>query len=321
MLIDKVQVHVVGGHGGEGAVSFRREKFIPKGGPDGGNGADGGDVYAIGVNNIRLLRKFREIPMVKGIPGGKGGAEKCTGKNGDDLVVKVPLGTRITNLRTNDYFDVLNDSERYLLARGGRGGKGNWEFRSATNQTPLQFETGQPGQDRLYEFELMMIADVGLIGLPNVGKSSLLNALTNANAQVANYHFTTLEPNLGTLGRLIIADIPGLIEGASTGKGLGVHFLKHVARTKLLVHCVSCQSVDPIQDYKTIRNEMETFNKELMDIPEIIAFTQSDTLDEVQKKAFIKTVKKLSPKPLFLSIIDDDSMKVLEKEIQKKLKI
>lgn len=316
MLVDSIRVKVVGGKGGLGAVSFRREKFIPKGGPDGGNGGWGGKVYVEGIPDIRYLRHYKEKPRIDGNAGVGGGDNKKTGSNGGDITIRVPFGTRILDLDTRESFEVLAEGEKYLLAKGGRGGKGNWEFRSATNQTPEQFELGKPGEMHTYLFELLLIADVGLIGLPNVGKSSLLNALTNAHAEVANYNFTTLEPNLGTMGKIVIADIPGLIEGAHNGKGLGIHFLRHVERTKLLIHCVSGESADPKKEYNTIRSEMGAYNQGLLNVKEIVVFTKFDTLDATQLKDFKKKISKITKKPLFISIIDDESLEKLRARVR-----
>lgn len=329
MLIDKVRISVTGGKGGDGKVSFLHEKFRPNGGPDGGNGGNGGAVYVTGVNDIRYLKKYRERPDVHGNNGVPGGSVKCSGANGDELIIKVPFGTKVTNLETHESIEILSDKTEVLLAKGGRGGKGNWEFRSATNQTPEEFEPGKLGEHFHYEFELMLIADVGLIGIPNVGKSSLLNALTKAHAQVADYNFTTLEPNLGTLsvpgnplsgfgtnGKIIIADIPGLIEGASQGRGLGFHFLKHVERTHLLVHCVACTSTDPVKDYETVRNELGTFDPRILEIPEIVVFTKSDELNGKQKKTFIQKVKSITKKPMFVSIINEEEMQKFTSKIK-----
>jgi GTPase len=315
MLIDEVKVKFIAGKGGDGLVSFRREKFVPKGGPDGGNGGKGGDVYVKGVNNIRVLRKFRESPIIEGTPGEPGGKNKRSGKNSADTVISVPLGTKITNLTAGGVFEILSLDEIKRLAKGGKGGRGNWEFRSSTNQTPREFEKGVKGEVFEYLFELQMIADVGLIGLPNAGKSTLLNTLTHAHAQVANYPFTTLEPNLGTFGPYIIADIPGLIEGASTGKGLGSRFLRHVERTRLLVHCISCESTNPQKDYKIIKQELESHNPEILKRPELIIFTKYDVLSEKELKAFKTKAKKVTPNPLFVSVIDDESIKVLNQKL------
>ncbi|MFA6005967.1 MAG: GTPase ObgE [Patescibacteria group bacterium] len=328
MLTDKARITVVAGKGGDGKVSFLHEKYRPHGGPDGGNGGNGGAVYVTGINDIRYLKKYKENPYIHGNDGVPGGSDKCTGANGEDIVIKVPFGTRVTNLTTKEFVEIFSDTEEVLLVKGGRGGKGNWEFRSAINQVPMEFEPGKPGEEKKYELELMLIADVGLIGVPNVGKSSLLNALTKANAQVADYNFTTLEPNLGTLSvpgnplsgfgtenKIVLADIPGLIEGASQGRGLGFHFLKHIERTHLLVHCVSCTSDDPVKDYETVRNELGAFDKRLLDIPEILLFTKADELDDKQKKEFAKKVKKISKKPEFISIIDDKSLEKLKDQL------
>ncbi len=319
MLVDKVQIKVVAGRGGNGSASFRREKYVPKGGPDGGNGGKGGDVYISGLNDIRLLRKFREKPLIKAEDGTGGGQRKKSGKNAPDTVIKVPYGTLITNLKTGENFEVMDSRELHLLARGGSGGRGNWEFRSATNQAPTYAEPGKPGEEADYILELRLIADIGLIGLPNAGKSTLLNVLTSAHAKVANYPFTTLEPNLGTFGEHIVADIPGLIEGASQGKGLGIRFLRHVERTKLLVHCLSCESADPIKDYQVIRKEIGEYNQKILERPEVVVFTKYDVLDGPALKEFVKKTRTITPEPILISVLDDNSIARLGRILEKKL--
>lgn len=315
MLVDQVKVRVEAGTGGNGHVSFRREKYVPKGGPDGGNGGRGGSVYVKGLNNIYLLKKFREQPLVKAQAGQSGMKNKKQGANAPNLIIKVPFGTRITNLTTRQQFEILSDTQPILLAKGGFGGRGNWEFRSATNQAPRQFEKGRAGQLFSYLFELQLIADVGLIGLPNAGKSTLLNALTQAKAKVADYPFTTLEPNLGVLDKLIIADIPGLIEGASAGKGLGIKFLRHVERTKVLLHCLSAQSNDPIKDYRVVRHELEAYNPQLTHRPELLVLTKVDLLSPKQLNAINKQFNKQRLSALPVSVLDDASLKRLVEKI------
>ncbi|OGK64803.1 hypothetical protein A2262_01250, partial [Candidatus Roizmanbacteria bacterium RIFOXYA2_FULL_41_8] len=299
-------------------VSFHREKFVPKGGPDGGNGGNGGSVYVIGQNNIYLLKKFREQPLVKAESGQPGAKNKKHGANAPDLIIKVPLGTRITNLWDNSQVEILDESSRFLLAKGGKGGFGNWEFRSPTNQTPRQFEPGRPGQNTKYLFELQLIADIGLIGLPNAGKSTLLNALTQAQAKTADYPFTTLEPNLGAFDDYIIADIPGLIEGAHFGKGLGIRFLRHVERTKLLVHCLSCESENLIKDYQIIRQELIAYNPKFVDRPELLILTKADVLDKKTQTKLINQFIKQNLKPLFVSVLLEESLEEL-KAVMKKM--
>lgn len=316
MLIDEVRISVRGGNGGAGLVSFRREKFIPRGGPDGGNGGNGGDVYVQGVDNIRYLKKYHEKNSVEGVDGQPGANSKRTGASGKDTVFFVPVGSRVVNRTRNSVIDILDTTTTHLVARGGRGGKGNWEFRSATNQAPRTAEPGRPGQQADIEVRLMLIADIGLIGLPNAGKSSLLNALTTAQARVAAYPFTTLEPNLGRIGyKKTIADIPGLIEGASKGKGLGTSFLKHIERTRLLVHCISAESDDIQRDYETVRKEMGDFNPALLSVPELIVITKSDLADpaeiEKQKKKLSKTTS-----PIYaVSVADDTSIETLRNDL------
>ena len=315
MLVDKVGITVTAGKGGAGCVSFRREKYIPKGGPDGGNGGDGGSVYVRGENNIYLLKKFREAPHVRADKGQMGTSRKKSGGNAEDLLIKVPFGTKITNVKNGSYLEILDDSDTYLLAQGGRGGRGNWEFRSATNQTPREFGPGGQGQSVNYLLELQLIANIGLIGLPNAGKSTLLNALTQANVKTAAYPFTTLEPNLGTMDRLIVADVPGLIEGAAKGKGLGFRFLRHIERTQLLVHCLSCESTQPLKDYQVIMNELGSYNPKLLDLPQILVLTKIDVIDEPKKKELQKIFKKIKLKPLFVSVLLDESLEELKQTL------
>ncbi|MCR4326746.1 MAG: GTPase ObgE [Candidatus Roizmanbacteria bacterium] len=317
MLIDEVRISVRGGNGGPGLVSFRREKFIPRGGPDGGNGGHGGNVYVQGVDNIRYLKKYHEKNTVEGIDGQPGASSKRTGASGKDTLFFVPVGSRVIDHNRNSAIDILDTTTTHLIALGGRGGKGNWEFRSATNQAPRTAQPGTQGQRADVEIRLMLIADIGLIGLPNAGKSSLLNALTSSAARVGDYPFTTLEPNLGRLGKYgkTIADIPGLIEGASKGKGLGTSFLKHIERTRLLVHCISAESDDMKRDYETVRKELNDFNPSLLSVPEIIAITKSDTSDPQTIAKQKKKLSNLAPAVYVVSIVDDTSIETLRHDL------
>src|ERR1035437_1610828 len=224
MLIDEATITVKAGNGGNGAVSFKRNAQTAKGGPDGGNGGNGGDVYVTGINDFTTLTEFRYKKNVRAEDGVKGGKQNLYGRNGKELVIQIPVGTQITNLDTKESFEVLNTTSKILLAKAGKGGRGNNEFKTATNQTPYYAEKGELGEQKRFFLELKLIADIGLIGLPNSGKSTLLSVLTNAHPKIGDYPFTTLEPNLGVLNELIIADIPGLIEGASEGRGLGDKF-------------------------------------------------------------------------------------------------
>lgn len=294
MLIDDVVITVKAGDGGNGAVSFRRNAQTAKGGPDGGNGGKGGDVYACGVTDVTALQEFQFKKSIKAEDGVKGDKNNLFGRKGKDLTINVPVGTRISDVETSWRTDI--DSEKtVLIARGGRGGRGNNEFKSSVNQSPKNAERGELGEERRLRFELRLIAEIGLIGLPNAGKSSLLEALTNAKPKVADYPFTTLEPNLGVLNGRVIADIPGLIEGASKGKGLGMKFLKHIEKTRLLVHCLDVTSQDILKDYKTVRKELESYSEDLAKKKEIILLTKTDLVEKneiAEKKKQITSLKK-----------------------------
>lgn len=316
MLIDEVRITIKGGDGGNGIVHFYSDAFRPKGGPDGGNGGNGGSVFFEAVSDISRLNQFRHAKVYGAESGGQGGQNNCSGKNGEDLIIQVPIGTMAT-YDNGTSVELTELGQKVLIARGGKGGHGNWFHRSSTNQTPQERDLGFKCQPKKLFLQLKLIAQVGLIGLPNAGKTSLLNEMTPANAKVANYSFTTLEPNLGvTKGGSIIADIPGLIEGAADGKGLGIKFLKHVERTSLLVHCVSAESVDPLKDYQTVRQELANYSSTLANKPEIIVLTKSDILEPKE----VSKLKKIIKAQITTSIIDSESIKTLSDLITKNLK-
>jgi GTP-binding protein len=307
MLIDDVNVRISAGHGGKGNVSFN--KTLMSLGPAGGAGGKGGSVYAEGVSDLSALGQFRFKKEFAAEDGMYGRDQFRDGHDGKDLILKVPVGTIAHNLTTGVDVELEHTGERVLLAKGGNGGKGNFLFRSSRNTTPKQSQPGLPGESFEFRLELKFIADVGFVGLPNVGKSSLLNELTNANSKVANYAFTTLEPNLGTYYSLILADIPGLIEGSSTGKGLGTRFLRHIERTRTLFHFISAESPTPVADYKTIRAELGAYSKALLKKPEHLFLTKSDVVDAKTLKSTLTKLKKIDPKVMAISILDEESIK------------
>lgn len=317
MLIDEAIITIRGGNGGNGSSSLKRNAQTAKGGPDGGNGGNGGNVYIQGTNDITALSSFRYKKSVTAEDGVKGGRQNLYGRNGKDTIILVPFGTKITNLDTKKEFDVTEALEKFVIAKGGKGGRGNNEFKSATNQTPTYAEKGEKGETKRLLLELKLIADIGFIGLPNSGKSSLLSVLTNAHPKIGNYSFTTLEPNLGVMEGLIIADIPGLIEGASEGKGLGIKFLKHIERTKILLHCIDVQSENIVKDYETVTNELSKYSELLKNKKVIIALTKADLVDKEALKTKLKEVEKLCNIVISVSIYDDQSLDLLKKEIQK----
>lgn len=310
MLIDDITIKISAGHGGTGCVAFN--KNLMSLGPAGGSGGEGGSVYFEAISDLGALRQFRFKKEISAPNGRDGKGHFCDGPDGKDLVIKLPVGTVIHNLDTQKDSELTKVGQKILVAKGGRGGRGNFLFRSATNTTPKQFEEGKPGEEFNLRLELKMIADFGFIGLPNVGKSSLLNELTNANAKTANYQFTTLEPNLGVYYGLILADIPGLIEGASDGKGLGHKFLKHIERTKILFHFLAADSDDIAKDYKAIRKELKQFNPELLEKPEYIVISRSDTVTPEELKKKLAKAKKISKNAIAISIHDWDSVEKIK---------
>ncbi|MEK9194594.1 MAG: GTPase ObgE [Patescibacteria group bacterium] len=315
MLIDDVKIKVKAGNGGKGAVAFN--KNLMSLGPVGGSGGKGGSVFAEGTSDLSALNQFRFKKMIGAENGMDGRGQFKDGNDGKDLVLKVPIGTVIHNLTNKIDVEITKISERVLLAQGGKGGKGNFQFRSSKNTSPKQFQPGLPGEEFEFRLELKLIADIGFIGLPNVGKSSLLNELTNAKSKVANYPFTTLEPNLGVYYELILADIPGLIENSSVGKGLGIKFLRHIERTRILFHFISADSPHPKKDYEIIRKELRVYNKTLLKKPEYLFLTKSDILESSVLKEKLKILKEIDPKAIVISIYDDESLKEVQKILNK----
>jgi GTP-binding protein len=311
MLIDDIKIKISAGSGGKGAVAFN--KNLMSLGPAGGTGGIGGSIFALGVSDISALSQFRFKKEFKAENGRDGRGQFRDGHDGKDLVLKLPTGTVIHNLTTGVDVSLEKIDEKIILAKGGIGGRGNFHFRSSRNTTPKQFQGGRPGETFELRLELKLIADVGFVGLPNAGKSSMLNQLTNARSKVANYPFTTLEPNLGAYYKLILADIPGIIEGSSTGKGLGIKFLRHIERTRILFHFISSESPDPERDYKTIRKELGAYNKELLEKPEYLFLSKSDLTDKVTLKEKLEILKKINSRAITVSLRDSESIKNLEK--------
>lgn len=312
MLIDNVTLTVKAGDGGKGAATFRRDAQTAFGGPNGGNGGNGGNVSFQGSPNINDLRTFRFIKTLKGKNGGDGTKDNGMGKNAEHIMVMVPLGTRVTDLDTGKSIEIESETESVLIARGGVGGYGNVKFKSATNRAPKNRELGAPGQSRKVLLELRLIAEIGLIGLPNAGKSSLLRALTHATPKVGAYPFTTLEPSVGMFGKHPIADIPGLIEGASHGIGLGTKFLKHIEKTKILVHCIDITIDEPLLAYETIRKEFNEFNPQLLDKPELIFLNKTDLVDAKKANEVAKIFKSLGKNVFAGSTQEEKSIKSLK---------
>ena len=296
-FVDEASITVIAGKGGDGSASFRREKFIPFGGPDGGDGGRGGRVYLGGGSGLNTLVDFRRLRKHKAPSGRAGAGSNMTGKSGDDIFIRVPLGTIVTNEETGELMgEVTTDGQRLLVARGGKGGLGNLHFKSSTNRAPRQTVPGTPGEERSLHLELKVLADVGLLGFPNAGKSTLIRAVSAAHPKVADYPFTTLYPNLGVVRidmerSFVVADIPGLIEGAAEGTGLGIQFLKHLQRTRLLLHLVDLVPLvpeeDPVTQVRLLEKELEKFDPGLLHKPRWLVFTKADLLpaEEARERA------------------------------------
>lgn len=316
MFIDEITLHLKAGKGGDGIMAWRHEKGKDMAGPGGGDGGEGGDVYLKGVSDISRLSEYRFEKVFSAEDGGVGMNKGMKGARGKDLVFEVPIGSLVKNLYTEEEFDITK-TEPVLILKGGRGGFGNEHFKSSRNVTPKEFTRGSIGEEGDFYIELKLVADLGLVGLPNAGKSSLLNALTRSKAKIGNYKFTTLHPNLGDMHGIIIADIPGLIEGASDGKGLGFAFLRHISRTKIILHCISIDNDDIVSSYKSIRKELSQYSEDLTLKPEYIILTKTDlaTVDEVNQK--IKSLKKLNKNVFSVSVIDDKSIKELADSLVK----
>ena len=312
-FVDELELEVRAGKGGDGAVSFRREKYVPFGGPDGGDGGNGGNVIVIADKNYLILDHLAHRKLIKASNGEPGRGKNQHGANGKDVLIKVPLGTLVYDAQTGELLaDLVKHGQQVIVAKGGKGGKGNTHFKSPTNRAPRKAEKGKPGETRRIKLELKAIADIGLVGLPNAGKSTLISAISNAKPKVAPYPFTTLHFNLGVVEvdintRLIIADIPGIIEGASKGKGLGLKFLKHIERTKCLLFLIDISSPTYIKDFTILKGELKNYSDELLNKSYIVALNKIDLLEEqeaeTKKESFVKHTNIPYEKVLLISAL------------------
>ena len=307
-FVDYVKIYCRSGKGGRGSSHFRREKYIPKGGPDGGDGGRGGHIYLRGNRNYWTLLHLKYERHILATNGESGSAKRSSGKNGEDRVIEVPCGTVVYDADTGEYLcDVTEDGQQVMLLKGGRGGLGNFNFKTSTNQAPSYAQPGEPAQERTVILQLKLLADVGLVGFPNAGKSTLLSVVSAAKPKIANYPFTTLEPNLGIVSyrdnrSFVMADIPGIIEGASEGKGLGLRFLRHIERNSLLLFMVPADTDDIRKEYEILSNELEQYNPDLLDKPRVLAITKSDLLDDELIEALSEDLPEGIPH-LFISAV------------------
>lgn len=319
-FLDEITITAKAGKGGDGVVRWRREKFIPKGGPAGGDGGRGGDVYVRAVRSLRVLDTYKSKKEYLAENGVDGEGRSLKGRNGQNLYLDFPIGSTITNQNSGQIYELRKEGEEIKILSGGSGGYGNEHFKGSTNQSPMESTMGKPGEEATLLIQVTIIADVGLIGFPNAGKSSLLNALTNATSKVGDYPFTTLDPNLGDLHGFIVADIPGLIEGASAGKGLGHKFLRHVSKTKILMHLVSFEQANMIKSYEAVRNELEAFGGNLTEKDEIILLTKTDIVSEDIVQKTIEKFEKLGKPVYSVTLFDDSSVKHIGDELIKRVR-
>lgn len=329
MFIDRAKIKIKAGDGGNGVTAFRREKFVPRGGPSGGDGGVGGSVWMESDEGLNTLLHLRYNPEHKAERGRHGEGSNKYGKDGADAVVRVPVGTQVFDAESNEIlFDFTEPGQRYLAAKGGKGGWGNAHFATPTRRAPKFHYMGRPGQERELQLELKLIADVGLVGFPNAGKSTLISVISAAKPKIADYPFTTLEPNLGVVDlgdfkTFVVADIPGLIEGASEGAGLGDRFLRHVERTKLILHLVDVSSLsgrDPVEDYEIINRELANYNQDLADRPQIVVATKMDALDEPERlERLRKQAKKDGKEFLEISSVTNTGLKELVRAVALRL--
>lgn len=325
MFIDEAKINIVAGKGGDGRVSFRREKYVPNGGPDGGDGGKGGDIIFMADVNVHTLADFRYRKKYVGNDGENGGAKNCSGRSGEDITIKVPVGTIIKDNVTGKIIaDLNNNGQVFTVAKGGKGGSGNQHFATPTRQVPNFAKKGSQGEQRDISLELKLLADVGLIGFPNVGKSTLLSRVSAAKPKIANYHFTTLSPNLGVVKvdkefEYVIADIPGLIEGAHEGTGLGHEFLRHIERTKLLIHVIDIsgsEGRDPIDDYIKVNNELCSYSEKLKEKPQIVVGNKSDIdIDQLKSTEFIEKMKDLGVEVFIISAATGNGLSELMNKV------
>jgi len=312
MFVDELKIKIFAGKGGDGVVRWRHEKSKEFSGPSGGNGGRGGDVYVEAVRDIGLLSKYKNKKEFMAENGEDGMKNSKSGRDGNDLVINFPVGSVIKNLETGKEFFLEKPEQKFLILKGGRGGLGNEHFKSSKNTRPEESTPGVSGEEAEFSIELELIVDAGIIGLPNAGKSSLLNSLTKSRAKVGDFPFTTIEPNLGDFQGLILADIPGLIEGASEGKGLGDKFLRHIKRTKALIHCISAENENIEESYKIVRKELENYDQEMISKKEIVVITKSDLLDGTKKEEILKQVSDSLGRDVFsVTVLDDASIKDL----------
>ena len=296
-FVDYVKIHVSSGKGGSGSTHLRREKYVAKGGPDGGDGGRGGNIVFVSDKNLWTLYHFKFKKHFKAEQGHNGSKSRSSGANGKDEIIKIPVGTVVKDLESGEIlFEPISDNEEKVVVPGGKGGLGNWHFKSSTNQTPKYAQPGLEGNEKQLLLELKVLADVGLVGFPNAGKSTLLSVITDAKPKIANYEFTTLKPNLGIVRyrdfkSFVVSDIPGIIEGASEGKGLGHHFLRHIERNSTLLFLISCESRNVIKEYQTLLNELKNYNKELLDKERIVVISKSDLINQKERLAIKNKLK------------------------------